>query len=474
VDVIKGFVLADPSVVTAETDPVTGGISLASSGYTIPLDKPRQSIWGLPKVMAFGNSIPKQNQIGANAVANNVTYNAHLWWALAFAGQPFQWTQTGGSQQIGGSASSLLCQGIYGYSGATSSDVLPFFAQVVTANAPQYCFMQIMENDVTAIVSGSITRTQAKANYLSMIQQALAGGTIPIWIGCLPSKLYTLTTHAAEYWALTDYVESLQYVYPGMIYVPVHDLYIDSTQTTPLPLTAGIYANYVDASVHPQAVAPLLGQRIADVLLARGLNGFGLVPGPGDARYVGGNSFTSGTAGTASAPVTGQVVNNLNISSSTTTQTVAVSVVDRKNKQAQKIDMTAGTATGVQAAWTMYGNAGGFTTGFSVGDLVQSFVEIEFDAAVNLVGLRDLTSYLNFVGGSNDAYMFKKASGDVFDTITIPTGRKMLIATPITAVPASTTGLRPFFQCFASSGSASIINRAYITKFAVVNWSNRN
>lgn len=433
-----------------------------------------RSITYLPSAMAFGNSIVKQNQVAANGAANQISYNAHLWWARAFSGNPFEWIQTGSATQIGGNASSVLCQGIYGFSGGTSNDITPFFTTVVTPNKPKYLFIQVMENDITAIVSASMTRDQAKANYLSIIQQCVELGTVPIWIGCLPAKTYTLAGHSAEFWGLSSYVESLQSIYATLVYVPMHDVYTNSTLTTPQPVSAGIYANYVDASVHPYAVAPKLGSRIAEVMAIYGVVGFGLIPGPGDARYMGGNAFTAGTAGTASAPVTGSVVNNLTVSSSTTTQTIAASVVDRNNRQALKIDMTAGTATGIQAAWSVYGAAGGYTTGFSVGDLVQFVVEVEFDEAVSLVGIRDLSAYLQFVGSTGDPYIFKKANGDTFDTVTIPVGKKMVLTTPLTSVPSGTTGLRPFFVCFASNNAASVVNRAYVTKYAVVNWSKTN
>lgn len=475
-DIGASPVIVSDTFVTASTNPVTGGIRTTAAGVEIPVYAPSQSVANLPAVMAFGNSIPRQNQVGYNGTANQVAYNAHLWWAMAFSGQPFQWAQTGVTAQLGADANSTYGQGIYGYGGATSTQILPFFAQTVGTVKPAFCFIELMENDVTAIVGATLTRAQAKANYLSVIRSCVAQGTTPVFIGCLPSKSYSTAAHAAEYWALTDYVESLQTANPTLIYVPVHDLYTDSSISTPQPLSAGIYANYTDASAHPYAAAPLIGARIADVLAARGVSGFGLLPGPGDARYVAGNVSMSGTAGTVSAPLTaGTAPTGLTVNA-TATVIGTPTVVDRNNKQSLQVPITSGTSVGLKNAFAVF--TANITlaaaNNSAVGDLVQFFTEVTIDSATTLTGLRDFYQQLTFTGGGNDAYSMKKASGDLFDTITIPSGRKMLLATPIAAIPASTTGLRPFFFATASNAAAAISGKFWISKFAVVNWSKVN
>lgn len=447
---------------------------VGAAGAVVPL---RRSISGLPTAMAFGNSIAAQNRIGANTVNGSVSFDAHLWWAQALSGHAFEWLQTGATVQVGASASSLLTQGVYGYSGATSVDIYnTAFAATLAAYRPNYALIQMMENDVTQIVAGAITRAQAQTAYLNTIAGCIAQGTRPIFIGCLPSKSYSTAAHSAEYWALTNYVESLQAQYPSLIYVPVSDLYTDSALTTPQPLSSGIYANYTDTSVHPKVAAPLIGARIADVLAAYGIRGFGLIPGPGDARLIGGNAFTCGTGGTASAPVTGSVVNTLTVANNMTSATIAASVVDRNNRQAQQVSITAGTSTGFQnlfSAFTAAINAGAST--FAVGDTVQAFAEIEIDSATALTGLRDLTMELAHTGGSVTPYqMFKKANADTYDTVTIPAGRKILIATPLSVVTSGTTAVRPFFYAYATQNAAAATGKFWITKFAVVNWSKSN
>ncbi|WP_043358849.1 SGNH/GDSL hydrolase family protein [Methyloversatilis universalis] len=445
-----------------------------AAGAIVPL---RRAISGIPTAMAFGNSICAQNRIGANTVNGSVSFDAHLWWAQAFSGHAFEWLQTGATVQVGASASSLLTQGIYGYSGATSVDIYnTAFAVTLGAYRPNYALIQMIENDVTQIVAGTITRVQAQTAYRNTISGCLAQGTTPIFIGCLPSKSYSTAAHATEYWALTNYVESLQSLYPGMIYVPVSDLYMDSALTTPQPLSSGIYANYTDTSVHPKVAAPLIGARIADILGLHGILGFGLIPGPGDARYIGGNAFTSGTGGTASAPVTGSVANNLTIANNMTSATIAAAVVNRNGRQAQQISVTAGTSTGFQNMFSEFTSAiNSGPSSFAVGDIVQLLVEFEIDSATALTGLRDLTLELAHTGGAVTPYqMFKKANADTFDTITIPTGRPMVFATPLSVVTPGTTAVRPFFYAYASQNAAAATGRFFNTKFAVVNWSKSN
>lgn len=464
-------------VATFATDPLTGGAVgvMDTTGAIIPFEKWKTSITGLPTCMSFGNSISNLNRIGADGAAGDVTYSAPIWWALAFAGQPFSWVQTGADVQIGADVNSSLCQGVYRYSGATSSSIVPFLGTVITPYAPAYCFLHLMENDILQIVGASMTRAQAKANYLSVVTTLLSNKTIPIFVGCLPSKSFSSAAAAAEYWALTDYVESLQKTYPGMIYVPVTDLYMDSTLTTPQPLSSGTYANFTDASVHPQVAAVLIGKRIADVLALRGVKGFGLVPGSGDTRLIGGNAFTSGTAGTASAPVTGTVVNSLTCANNTATATIAAATIDYQGRQAQQISITAGTSTGLQNAFQLYTapiSAGAST--FAIGDTVQLFIEVTIDSATTLAGLRDLNTQLQMTGGANGVQMFAKSSGSLFDTTTIPSGTKMLIATPLSVVSAGTTALRASLYGFASINAAAITGKFYITKFALVNWSKAN
>ena len=461
--------------VTATTNPVTGGISLSAGGSNLGISTYKTSITGLPTCMSFGNSISNLNRLASDTVAGSISYPAPLWWALTFLGHPFSWVQTGAEAQIGADANSSMAQGVYRYSGATSVTIAQYLTTVVTPYSPSYCFLHLMENDITAIVGATITRAQAKAAYLQVIQALLSAGTIPIFVGCLPSKSYSSAALAAEYWALTDYVESLQKSYSGIIYVPVSDLYMDSSLTTPQPLSSGVYANYVDASVHPQSVGPLLGKRIADVLNLRGIKGFGLVPGPGDVRLIGGNAFTSGTAGSVSAPVTGSVVNNLTCANNTTTASIAASVVDYQNRQAQQIVITSGTSTGFQNAFQLYTApiAVGAST-FAIGDTVQSFVEITIDSATTLAGLRDLSLQMQHTGGPNGYSMFFKSSGVLFDTNTIPAGTKMLIATPLSVVQSGTTAIRVLLYAYASNNAAAISGKFTITKFAVVNWSKTN
>jgi hypothetical protein len=210
-------------------------------------------------------------------------------------------------------------------------------------------------------------------------------------------------------------------------------------------------------------------------LLARGIPYGGNIPGPGDSRLIGGNASMSGVDGTASNSYAGGVVcHGLTVGSSATV-TGTASVVDRGGKQVQQIEVTAGTGTGLQttASIATASIAAGAST-FAVGDEVQGFLELEIDAATTLTGLRDLRLQLAQTNGGHDAYFGYKASGTLFDTITIPQGRKMLLATPRSIVPTGTTALTQTGWIFAANNATAITGKFWVSKAAIINWSKSN
>ena len=164
--------------------------------------------------MVFGNSIARQSQPSYSTAGQVIAY-ACYWWAMGFAGWPFRFVRTGAKRQIGADSNSQLSYGVYGYGGANSVTLQPYFDSVIVPNAPQYCFMQVMENDVVAIAAGTVTRAQVIAAYAAMIASAKTAGIRLIWTGCLPSLSYDNTTgvsaslHSTEYWALTEYIEGI-------------------------------------------------------------------------------------------------------------------------------------------------------------------------------------------------------------------------------------------------------------------------
>lgn len=430
---------------------------------------------GRPVAMAFGNSITAQARPGANGVANQVHERSTIYWAMCFSGWPFRFARTGGDQQIGSNSNSKMAYGIYGYSGAMSPTIAPMFDSVVTPYMPSVVFINCMENDPVGISVGTYSRAQVMSAYDSIIASCNAIGALPVWVQCLPSSSFSSAAIAAEFWAITHYMEA-RAAAGDVLLVPTADLYMDTSGTTPVPLNSGNFANNTDASVHPYKAAVLIGKRIADVLQAANLSNaatasFGThfdLPGPGDPRYVAGNMTMSGSGGALSGAA-GSVPTNLTLATDMATATVTGSLPAVNGRQVFQVDIsTAGAQTSYKNAMQVY--TATIATGWSVGDFVQAFWEYEIDAGVTPVGLRCPNLRMQFATSGGDAISAQMSGSDTWDIIQFP-GQRVLLATPEIAVPAGCTGLRLFATMGASNNAASVAARIKNYRAAIVNWS---
>lgn len=471
-------------VVTSEVDPVTGGISISANGGTYPV-----TIFGAtgafdflnrPDVMAFGNSISRQNQPGYSTAGQTIAYAAY-WWALGFAGWPFRWTRTGVKQQIGTNANSQMAYGAYGYSGATSATLMGvvggtnYFDLTVKPNAPKFAILQMMENDVVAIAAGTITRAQALSAYDLALSECFAMGTRPIWIGCLPSLSFDDTTsvsaslHSTEYWALTKYIEARAAVDPRIIYVPVADLYMDTTSILPKPASTGNFANYTDSSVHPQIAAVWIGKRISDVLAQRGISGWANFPRAGSPNHIFGNSLVMGTAGTLTN-YTGSGPTGLTITNSVATPTLqTVSKVMVNNRECAELNIASATLQTGIVNLAQINPTSSPATKFSVGDYLQAFAEIELRSETAPVGFRGYQFNLVYNGGGGTVGVSNLWT-DTWD-LPFPVNTRFLAATPEIAVTASTTSVSAQLYLKASNAAANIAAKMRLHQFAILNGS---
>jgi len=468
----------DTGVAYIDEDSATGVQSLVSGDGTYPLtvfgDIAAKSFINRPTVMAFGNSIARMNQPGYSTAGQAISYGAY-WWAMGFSGWPFRFSRTGAKQQIGASSSSQLAYGAYGYSGVSSATLMgvvggtDYFATVVTPNAPDYCILQMMENDVTEIVTGTITRAQAKAAYDAALAACFAMGTRPIWIGCLPSLSYNSAPHAAEYWALTDYIEAKAATDPRIIYVPVADLYMDTTTAYPVPASAGNFANYTDASVHPQIAAVWIGKRISDVLVENGISGWPSLPRAGSANSLFGNSLVMGSSG-AKTNYTGNVPNGLTITNTVATPTTqTVSKVMVNNRECAELDIASSTLQTGIINLAQINPTSSPSTGYSVGDYIQGFADIELRSETTPVGFRGFQmNLINNGGGGTVGVGFLYS--DTWD-LPFPTNTRFRVATPEIAVTASTSSVSAQLFFKASNAAAAIAAKMRLHGFALVNAS---
>lgn len=461
--------------VRSQTNPLTGGISFSFSGAKIPAsvfgEKSAFNFLNRPTCMVFGNSISRQSQPSYSTAGQVIAYSVY-WWAMGFAGWPFRFVRTGAKRQIGADSNSQLSYGIYGYSGANSVTLQPYFDSVIVPNAPQYCFMQCMENDVVAIAAGTVTRAQVIAAYAAMIASAKSAGIRLIWNGCLPSLSYDNATgvsaslHSTEYWALTEYIEGLAASDLNLIYVPVADLYMDTTTAgLPKPVNAGSFANWVDASVHPQKAAVWIGKRISDVLSLNGIRGFMTLPRSGSSHNIFSNSLMQGSSGTVSTGYIGSCPSSLTVQNDLTNPTGTASLVVVDGRQCLQVDVTAGAQTGIKNILQINPTSSP-SSGFAVGDYVQAFAEIELRSETTPVGVRLPQFNLVFNGGGGTV----GATNIMSDTwgMDFPTNTRFMLATPEIAVTAGTTSISPQMFWKATSGAASVAAKMRVHQLALV------
>lgn len=429
-----------------------------------------------PIAMGFGNSIMNQARPAANGSNNAVNERSHMFWAMAYAGWPFQFARTGLNRQIGADPQSTLSGGIYGYSGQTSVTISGFFDDVITPYSPSIVFVNCMENDPVFIAGSQANLATVFAAYDSIITQCKAIGALPIWINCLPSFSFNTAQLATDYWAIVGYMET-RAAQGDILLVSTVDLYMDCSQTTPVPLNAGSFANNTDASVHPMKTAQIIGKRIADVLALAGFsniraNSLGPafdLPGPGNPRFVDGNTTMAGATGTVGGGAAGVVATKCTLSCDMTTATCTGSLPADGSRQYQQVDIsTAGAQAGIKNAMQL--NTAGTAAGWAVGDYVQGFWEIEIDSATPPVGLRVPWLQLQFATSGGDATVNQQAGADLWNQYMIPNTR-ILIATPETQVPVGCTSLRLFARFAAANNAASVAARIKTYRFVIVNWS---
>lgn len=454
--------------VEAEFDAVTGRI-IKTAGGIIDAGSPLGPSPLKPTMMLVGNSIARLQRVNGYAGgANQVGGYGWLWWAMSFLGWPLEFVLTGSEVQVGASVNSSMRDGIYGFSGGTSVDILGQLPAAVGANRPAVLFFHTMENDPVSVDAGTITIAQVASAYAEQIAYANSIGAQPVWIGCLPSSDYGTAGKKAAYYAC-EQAAIAACAEGGAIYVPTWDLYTDSSSAYPVPLNSGSFANMVFTNVHPMQAGVLIGVRVADVLERYG---YSIINEPINAAHaspklIHGNALMSGSGGfltggyTGAAPATVTILTDAaNISSATST------VNPVGGHQEVVADISVGAQTGIKALVQAYTTTYS-TTGFAVGDRVSMFCDMKINSSSNL---RVIEGSIAFQNGTDYPVINAIASGDDV-VLPIPIGRKMRIRTPIVAVTAGTTGLRQTTKLLAKNNAATAAVNATIYGYGVINHS---
>lgn len=421
-----------------------------------------------PTMMLVGNSIARLQRInGYSGGTNQVGGYGWLWWAMSFLGWPLEFVLTGDETQVGASANSTMRDGIYGFSGGTSVDILAQLPTAVGTNRPDVLFIHAMENDPVAVDAGSVTIGQVAAAYADMIAYANSIGAQPVWVGCLPSSDYGTAGKKAAYYAC-EQAAIAACAAGGAIYVPTWDLYTDSSSAYPVPVNTGSFANTVFTNVHPMQAGVLIGVRVADVMDRYGYSVINepYIASHAGGKFIHGNATCGGTSAigtgfTGSAPAHTNVLNDL----ATPTGTATLNIVG--GHQELQLAVTAGAQTGIKAMAQIYDSAYG-TTGYAIGDLVSSFIDIKLNSYTNLRTIEMQTVFQ--AQTALNAYVNNVTSGDDI-AMPIPPGRKMRIVTPRIRIPVGTTGIRETAKIFAKTAAGSVALDATIYGYGVINHS---
>lgn len=426
--------------VRSNVDPVTGGIDVIADGYS--LETPIFRSLSGKVVAAFGNSIAKQNCVGYSA-ASQFPYFGHLHWANAFLGAPLRWSSYGGRGGSGsdptGTTNGLLNNGIFGWSGATTAQLDPYFNSFCDNSGADFIFIHALEND---LLSGTGSAATAYAKVKRWVDYAIAAKKFPVVVGALPSTSFNTATIGVEYWTLDKLFTDLSMRNRLFCYVPVSDIYTDTSTSGAQPLLTGAFNGYTDGTVHPRRASILLGDRIASRLEDLGFTGWPSMPGGsaiGSAapNLVGRNTALTGSTGTATAPATGSVATAVTVNGSNMTS-VTCSKSVRNGREWQKM---VANYSGVAAQPQNNLYAQHESVNWSVGEYVQAFADIEFDSSVAFTNWQGVQLQLQQTGGTGDGYGF--AIGTTETPIALwPTGRKARIYSPEMPVSAGTTTIR--------------------------------
>lgn len=455
--------------VTSLENEVTGVIRKTAGGIVLT-DSPLGPSPLKPTMMLFGNSIARlQRRNGYGGGANQVGGYGWLWWAMSFLGWPLEFVLTGDEKTIGSdTTNSSMCDGIYGYSGGSSVQILEQIPVALGSSLPDVMFFNVMENDPFQIDAGTITIAQVSAAYDGTLAKAAEKGAQAVWLGCLPSSGLSTSSLRSAYYAC-EQAAIAACAKAGAIYIPVWDLYMDSSSAYPVPLNTGSFTNMVFTNVHPMQAGVLIGVRVADVLERYGysiinepINGAHASP-----KLIHGNALMAGSGGGVSGGYTGAAPATVTILTDAANITSAVSAVNVVGgHQELNVNITVGAQTGIKVLAQLYTIAYS-TTGFAVGDNVSMFCDLKLNSASNL---RVIEGSIAFQGGSNNPFVFSVTTGDDV-VMPIPVGRRMRIRTPIVKVTAGTTGVRQTTKLLAKKDAASAAVDATIYGYGIINHS---
>ena len=460
----------NPIVGTPAQQAAFGGMVSGASnpaGYAGTLNR--------PTVMAIGTSLVAYSSIrGAIGARGACPYYAHLQMSLGLLGNPWRWVDTSAIDGSYGGGAGRLDLGMFGWGGATSSQIAPWYSQLIAPQRPNFVFIQMTDNDVTGSVEATADIIQ---RHLDIVDAAIASGSVPILFAGAPRTGINTLALQTRYWAIQRGIEAGLTTRPLCIYIPLYELYTDSATTYgPQPGTTGVMLNYTDG-VHFLRGGIAVAEFIADKIRAKVPSLVPMqIPTPGSPQILNINNLLQGsTAG--SGGMSGFVMPGYNVYSSIANGTCTGSKVLRKGREVLQIDVTtSGAQTGTLDILTF--NLPAITAGWSIGDVVSVVADIEFDPAVPIVGVKTPQVFLNIIGAvttypSPNGVMLGYVSGADTGAAIIRPDMRIQMQTPPAPIPAAgsdaVTGLRPYFYLKCVDNTQAITMRMWVHSFSLIN-----
>ena len=412
--------------------------------------------------MVFGNSISNQSKMTYAGGSTNFPVSAVRQFNSLMQ-HAFIFDDTGDGT-IGGQA---LSQGVWGYSGGTSTQMVPYIAACLAAYRPGVVFLHLFENDIL-----SLTLADSYTNLKTAIRACKDAGAIPVVFSCLPSMSYTTTAHRDYFGQLNDLIFEECAKQAGAIAVDVSGAYIDTANTYPQPLSGYIYGA-PDNTVHPNVKGNIvlsgwIYDQIAHLFHRPKYRVNGKMDGNAILSAIP-NPCMAGTTGTLGTNATGAS----GVAASWTASavgTAGMAVVCSKVADGTKFSQNlAGSFSGTAAVSgdTTYFYNDNATTGWAIGDKI--YLEIEVEITGTPIALKSVYGYVNMTGTSEILYTENfQGSADAGFGGVYPVGRYVL-RSPLYAIPAGTTGLRNYIAAKYNTGVASgsfnlIVHSAVVRK----------
>lgn len=388
--------------------------------------------------------------IGDSITANGVA-------TTAYNSSPYRRTRgfmTWGAARLGQRLTDL---GNAGVAGERSDQILTRFDTAVTAKAPGYVHILAGTNDVAQSVSAATI----EANLTSMLTKAQAAGIRPI-IGTIPPRTANTSAQNAVCLDVNQWIRNLAVTNKGIIVVDYWKVLVDTSGTFDSTCTSdgGTHPNSKGAARMGKVYADVLAEVPAvDPLTISALDASGALAVAQPNLYAG--PLMTGTAGTTQNGGSGTVATSWNLRERDggTTNAVA-SKVARTDFIAGEWQQVAAAGTGIAAIRQS------ITTGFSAGQVVQGFAEIQEDAGASTVtshGLLIRGNQAGFAGITFELYDMFLDTGDTWPT-EYPLTAGASLMTPSFAIPANTGIIEIFY--FGNGTRTSRVSRLALRKVA--------